>query len=262
MKKQVFVLGSPRSGTSLLSHALRNVAGYQGFNEGQVFAAVAPVIKALQQYYASVKSIQDHPKHMISLYPLGAVEESVLAIFRSIADETFGDGPWMDKTPGEPMIRSAVLLRRIWPDSFFIFTKRRGIENVLSRERKFSSHAFEFHCKQWAACMAAWKDVSAELGDGCLEVDQLDLAENPAAVARDLAAGLELPEGSVAELETVFRTVHPEDSGGQSRARTTLADTGWDSARQEIYRSVCGGIAEAYGYTLDATYRVEATMAA
>lgn len=262
MRKHVFIVGSPRSGTSLLCHALKSAAGYQGFAEGQVFSLIFPLMRALEQHYAGVKSVANHPNHMVSRFPLGMMEEVILGNFRDLASGALGDQPWIDKTAGEPMIRSSAYLKKIWPDSFFIFAQRRGIENVLSRQRKFPALPFELNCKYWAACMTAWKEVSPALGEQCCALDQIDLDENPDQVACALAHHLWLSSDVAKQIGILFKRTRPEDTGGRSRTRVSLESCGWNAAEQQTFLGICGGVSSDFGYTTDASYSTKPTIPA
>ena len=113
---------------------------------------------------------------------LGSVPEEFLAIgiknlFGKVFTETMGTGRWVDKTPGgTSMVEACPSLLEIFPRATFIFCKRRGIENVLSRLNKFKGGAFEAHCQGWAQTMETWLQVAPLLGQSAIEVDQTDMA--------------------------------------------------------------------------------------
>jgi hypothetical protein len=255
----IFVVGSPRSGTSLLAYAIKTVGGYAGYSEGQVFSLIAPLMKAIREHYESVASVSQNPKHMVSKFPQAAAQEMVLRGFRDLASMEFGGTDWIDKTPGAQMIQSAPFLRRIWPESFFVFAQRRGIENVLSRQQKFPHHAFEVNCELWATNMEAWLAVSDHL-DGChFSVDQIDLEEQPDQVAEALADSLMFDGGQAERVAEIFKTLRPEDSGGRARSRSTLSNCGWSLAERKTFMHICGAVSEAFGYTTDQSYRTKSS---
>ena len=47
MTKPIFILGSPRSGTSIIGLALRNGAGIVGYNEGHILSIIPPLIETI-----------------------------------------------------------------------------------------------------------------------------------------------------------------------------------------------------------------------
>ena len=106
---------------------------------------------------------------------------------------------WFDKSGHAEMIPAIPILRRLWPDSVYIFCKRRAIENVASRLKKFPAHDFERHCAGWAKTMAAWRGVRPELPPEIyLEVDQQDLIRDTEAISTRIAEPLEARRRAVA----------------------------------------------------------------
>jgi hypothetical protein len=261
VKQPVFVIGPARCGTSLLCHAIKKVGGYEGLAEGHVFDLIAPIMKAVGRHYVRFKSVADRPTQMISRFPRSRMEELVLQNFRPMAGEVFGAKPWLDKTPGPAMILSAPYILRIWPDAFFIFAHRRGIENVLSQQRKFPDRTFEFGCKYWADCMSAWSQVHGQLGHAYYMIDQVDLEESPERVARKVAAHLHLPAGCAETIAQIFTRARPENTGGRDRGRLALASCGWTREQQQTFLDVCGNVSAAFGYTTDESYRTVAAPA-
>lgn len=51
------------------------------------------------------------------------------------------------------MTLASPIVKELWPSSVFVFAKRRGIENVISRTRKFLGESLENHCADWARNM-------------------------------------------------------------------------------------------------------------
>jgi len=72
-------------------------------------------------------------------------------------------------------------------DEQFVFMKRREIENVASRMRKFKFD-FAHNCREWATVMEAWLSVREGVAEAALELDQLDVARGP-----DWSASSSLP---------------------------------------------------------------------
>src|SRR5687767_11132337 len=144
----IFVVGSVRSGTSAMMHALRDGAGIRGFNEG-VLAQLMPVLlAAIGNHYGT---FNQKPTTMLGSVPREFLENGIKNLFGRAFVETMGTGRWLDKTPGgAPMINACPTLLEIFPEAKFIFCKRRGVENVLSRQRKFPGRSVEAHCEGWA----------------------------------------------------------------------------------------------------------------
>src|SRR2546430_17539144 len=99
---------------------------------------------------------------------LGAIDskgwiERLAQTVRRIYRQLHPTDNFVDKTPGWPMLKALPALLVVWPNLRVVFTKRRGIENVLSRQRKFPDGVFESHCRDWAAAMETWLAVHAEI---------------------------------------------------------------------------------------------------
>src|SRR6185503_15022510 len=82
-------------------------------------------------------------------------------------------------------------LLEILPNAKFIFCKRRGIENILSRQTKFAGD-FEAHCQGWAFTMQAWLETAPQLGNSAIMVDQREMAVQPESAAGRIAEFLDL----------------------------------------------------------------------
>lgn len=173
----VFIVGSPRSGTSLLVVALRNAA-YFGFNEGNFFALLEQIYLVTDRHYAAFGA--DTPYCLMAHLDKQALKASIAELFKQIVERANSAAPWFDKSGNAAMIRQIPLLVQLWPEAHFIFAKRRGIENVASRLKKFPEITFENHCKGWANTMSAWRAVRAELPDlKCVEIEQQELILDP-----------------------------------------------------------------------------------
>ena len=183
--------------------------------------------------------------------------------FLSAIAEVFGKfqiqynpiNPWFDKTPDAAMIEAAPILATLWPSAVFVFARRRALENVVSRVKKFPSASFEAHCGSWAQSMAAWRGVR-DSGISAIEIDQYDVAHEPDATAARLAAFLALSGQSVTELLLEMKNSRPQRSDEHSTHRVlSLEACGWSDRQIETFQSRCSGEMAAYGYTLDQSYR-------
>jgi hypothetical protein len=242
-----FILGSVRSGTSAVMHALREGAGIRGFNEG-VFAHLMPVLlSAVDTHY---RTFIRKPTTMLGSVPRGFLEAGIKNLFGRAYIETMGAGRWLDKTPGGPqMVNACPALLEIFPAAKFIFCRRRGIENILSRQRKYPDHAFELHCNGWAKTMEAWIAVKPALAGCAVEVDQRDMAIRPEAVADTVCALLGLSPTESEGFLRVLRDHRIEQTRpAQDETPISLSETGWSLEEQETFRRICGPMMQAFGY--------------
>jgi hypothetical protein len=250
----LFIVGSPRSGTSILVLALR-AAGYRGFNEGNFFGLLATFDGIIDKYFRTFWT--DDPFVMMSRIDREEFKASLAELFKRIVDRENPVAPWLDKSGNADVINMIPVLLRLWPSAHFIYAKRRGLENIVSRVKKFPQYNFEYHCRDWAANMTAWRAARREVPDlRYLEVDQQDLIQSPGATSAQLAAFLNLSEAQAARLAATFRKERPQQtSAGTTERVLTLRSTGWSPQQIGLFTKICGPEMELFGYTLDDTYQ-------
>src|SRR4029077_6304744 len=127
-----------------------------------------------------------------------AFQKLVRRGFVKLVSDLYPTPRWLDKTPTVEMVRAAVLMKELWPNARFIFMKRRVVENLLSRRRKFPDGTTDSHYSDWAAVMTAWLAVREQLGNAALEIDHRQLVLNPEAVSFSISAFLGLPSSAAA----------------------------------------------------------------
>ena len=252
----VFVMGAARSGTSALSQGLLASTQYVGQDEGQILDLLAPLTRTVECFYQlkadEVRRLERNT--LIQRVPQRYVMDGIKAIFASAMREVFPGRRWIDKTPTVEMVRSIPLLLGIWPNARFIFMKRRALENLLSRERKFGAIDFEFHCREWADCMDAWEELRPALAGRALEIDQHELLRDGARVASAIAILLGLTANETAKLADVLVKHHPERTSTEPHAACDAETIPWTAQRWEIFDRVCGPALVRYGYSRDAGY--------
>jgi hypothetical protein len=251
----LFVVGSPRSGTSIVVMALL-AAGYSGYNEGNFLGLLTHLRRVTNNYFDTFWT--DDPFTMISRIDRQEFMASIAELFRRILDRENPVAPWLDKSGNPDVIRLIPVLVELWPSAHFIFAKRRGIENITSRVKKFPMYNFEYHCKDWAANMSVWRTVRRDLPSlPCLEVDQQDILRKAAATATQLGDFLNLAAPQRARLLAAFRKERPQQTDAGSTERVlTLQTTRWSPQQVELFMKHCKQEMDLFGYTLDESYRV------
>jgi hypothetical protein len=254
MHAPAFILGSPRSGTSILVTALQR-AGYRGFHEGHLLPLIRIIERAVDRQFETFAT--EGAKILISQVDRANLKARLTDIIGAEAAAHHGHGPWLDKTGGVEMIESVPTLCRIFPDARFVFAQRRAIENVVSRLVKFPRHGFEYHCTSWAKVMAAWRALRTALPElACIEIDQRDISAAPAETARRLADFLSIDDAACESMAATFTSRRPQETQPGSADRVlTLAGTGWSEAQKAIFSRVCDAEMQAAGYTTDESYR-------
>lgn len=251
----IFIVGSPRSGTSALVDVLL-AAGYSGFREGMFLSLLYGLDSVVSTHFLNFAGDATDEVLISKIVP-GSLKEDLFAIVKKHVESTNSTGPWFDKTGNAEMIMSIPIIRQLWPSSVFIFAKRRGLENVLSRMRKFPGYDFEYHCRDWAANMSAWREIRMLLStDSFIEVDQQDMIQRPEAVAASLCHFLHLDSSEL--IESTLRLTRPQQSESQSAERiVSLDDVNWSHEQLIVFGRYCAAEMEAYGYSIDNRYRAD-----
>jgi hypothetical protein len=253
----VFVVGAARSGTSAMAQALVKATRYQGFAEGHVLDIAIRVGNAVEQHLDR-KSIwvkhKDRGGYHLGRMPNARFEAATLAFLRSLTAD-FTSPYWMDKTPTYQMVASVPVLADAWPNARFLFMKRRGLENVRSRLRKFKGQNPTFACKDWTLIMSGWRNVRSSITGRFLEVDQYDMATDPALTAERVSALLQLDPKEAEGLRDCLSGERPEATGVPQDIVGDVAELGWSDEDLNQFREICGPEMSAYGYTYDGRYR-------
>ena len=253
----VFVVGAARSGTSAMAQALAKATRYMGFAEGHVLDIAIRVGNAVEQHLER-KSIWIRPMDRggfhLGRMPNARFEAATVEFLRSLSAD-FTTPYWMDKTPTYQMVASVPLLAEAWPKARFLFMKRRGLENVRSRLRKFLGQNFTQACKDWALIMSGWRNVRNSIPGRFLEVDQYDMATDPALTAERISSLLELVPKEAEGLRDCLSGEHPEATGVPQDIVGDVSELGWSDENLNQFREICGPEMSAYDYTYDGHYR-------
>jgi len=255
MQSPVFIVGSPRSGTSVLVDVLRSI-GYHGFQEGNFLTILHHLNAIIDRQY--VWFATEDKRVMVGNIDKGDLKRRLREIVRTIVNEVNPQEPWFDKTGNPEMILEIPTLRELWPTAVFIKAKRRGIENVMSRMKKFPTHPFEYHCSNWAKNMAAWRTIREQIASECfIEIEQRDMIQQPEQTAQRLCAFLRVEDSKLATAARVMNMNRPQESTKGSASRTSsLAESGWTTEQIEVFLKHCEAEMTAFGYTMDEQYSV------
>jgi Sulfotransferase family len=251
----IFILGSGRSGTSILTGAIRSGGQVEGYLEGHFLPLILFFMKDIEHYYFSKRSLLGDNRHMIADVSQDYVEKEIAEFFRKTCESLATDKVWLDKSPDSAMIKAAPYILNIWSKSKFIFAKRRGIENISSRLKKFSHVSFEEHCIMWKDCMESWLTVKDKLQHCSIEIDQRDIALNPKITAQKIGKFLDLEEEKVDKIAHIFITQRPQSTGSKEQDMASdIKEIGWTDQAIEIYRKHCNTVSEKFGYSDSSSY--------
>jgi Sulfotransferase family len=243
---KVFMVGSPRSGTSVLLRAMQAVCGLRAHGESHVIPAVAKAVFHLRSYYERFQG--GSADVLIRELHVDRIEEPVFDGIRAFYREIYGGMGWADKTPSDEAIYCVPLIRRIFPDAKILVTRRNGIEVVGSYRKKFGS-PFRDACENWSRVM---KGISRLRRDcpNILELDQFDLANDAEQVGVRIGAYLEMPTCS-ADLGT-FLKINREDrlSTHDWNTRLPLSAVDWSESEKSLFVELCGQEMKENGYAI------------
>lgn len=256
MRTPLFIIGSPRSGTSILVD-LALAAGYSGYREGMLLSLLTAISSATDRHFDIFASSQNK-EVLVSAIDRDEFKHKLFEVFKSVVEEYNSSTPWFDKTGNPEMIEAVPIIRMLWPDAIFIFAKRRGIENVVSRMKKFPVHNFEYHCRDWARNMAAWRTIRASVpaAQWC-EVDQQDMIQSPEAVVETVMSFTGCNPEHRERMQLTLRENRPQQTeAGSASQLHDIASLDWSDSYVSTFKRLCGDEMLAYGYTYDRTYRV------
>jgi len=231
-----------------------NNIGYEGYREGNFLSLMATIDGFIDRHFETFG--RDGSSVLASLVDKSDFKQRIQDVFASLTNELNPSPLWFDKTGNADMIHVIPTLRRIWPDSVFIFAKRRAIENVLSRLKKFPQHSFEYHCMDWAKNMRAWRDMRVSLPSQCFtEVDQQDMLHKPDECAHNVIQllGLDAEKEGVLR-STFFSNRAQETESGSAMKLHALESLPWTSEQKETFVANCDAEMKAYGYSYDSGY--------
>jgi len=249
----VFILGPARSGTSALALALLKTRRYEGFGEGHLLPLALELLRTVHAHY-DANPAREKDGTMLRHVPVRAFERMVRRGFIQLTRTSFPGGHWIDKTPTVEMVRAAPLMRELWPNARFIFLKRRVIENVISRMRKFPQDPLEYHYMDWCCVMQAWIDIRPVLKGSWIEVDHLDLARTPAEVAAKLSGFLGLSDVQAQKLASSLADDRPEQTSDDFGKVHSIEDLGLTGEERERFFKQCNPVMSAMGYDYSIRY--------
>ena len=257
VSQPIFVVGSPRSGTSILGFALQKTLAYECFAEGHLIPLLHDLLPNAQQYFVQSPATQLKVM-MLSQLDDHLIKAQLQNVIKNYYKEFFGPKGFIDKTPGIPMIKAIKYVQEMWPQAKFIFAKRRGIENVSSRLKKFPNVGFENHCQQWKQTNEHWYGLRGQLpSKQYLEVDQYDIQMQTTAIADKISNFLSLMPKQASTLQAVFTTVQLEKTRENVREKAkSITDVGWTSEQIKQFRAICGNTMSKFGYSENEQYYI------
>ena len=253
----VFIIGSPRSGTSILGWSLAQHGGFAIGHETDMFFELTHPQK-LQDVYRKVTARPDSPDW---LSQNGVDEDEFLASIglglNALMTSRGPDRRWIDQTPANTLV--ARTLARLFPGARFIHILRNGRSVVNSmvnfagvipedeREELIASGGlpkfatdFRCACETWVMYVTEALRFAANYPAVCLTVRNEVMRDDPFAGFDRIFAFLEVcAEPAAAEF---FRTEKLNSSfpahlppGG-----TDTAGSAWDAGDEALFETIVG----------------------
>ena len=242
---KVFIVGSPRSGTSITFYAMRQVMGLPGFGESHVF----PIFqRMIYDFYKYSKEFSENKEVMAHQLDTKTFKATLFEYINNLYRRVYAGESWVDKTPGGEGVRGIPVLLEAFPSAKIIIARRTGLETVSSIVKKFSV-PFDHACMIWN--VAARETIQIrQLNIGVLEVDQFDMTNNPTSTGQRITSFLGHPEKATAMAQFFAGTRTDQLSNHDWTRRVTLNDTGWTDSDKEKFVSICGPMMRAFGYPM------------
>jgi hypothetical protein len=253
-QRPVFILGAARSGTSAMAQALLKLGIFEGNEEGHVLDLMAHLSVALRKFYDLKADDLTGRNTTISRVPIEFFQERLDAMLIDLAPRLFSDSRWIDKTPNSDMVYLAPRLKKIWPNSRFIFMRRRFLENAASRARKFPEYEFERNAREWGRAMEAWLQVRSQLHGSAIEIDQKFLSEEPELVGDRVARFLSLTKIEEGRLTQALRYDMPERTSPNRPVDYDLSQMGWGDVENGYFAQYCEKPMRVFGYSTGTSY--------
>jgi hypothetical protein len=256
--KVTFIIGSHRSGTTVMGLAIQKIFGQKFHNE----CHVAPLFEKLVQQAKSIRSKSPNSKKegvLLSQIMPVEIEVEFHKMIRNIYSSFYGDNLIIDKTPGPEMLSALPFMLKVFPNAKVIFCKRRGIENVESRMRRFPSVKFNTHCSQWSRNMSEWRRIKEIINeefdhsDWFCEVEQYNLQFNPQKEVKKLEKLLDLNNKQKVQFINILKNKSPQQTSKPSKA-SCITNNSWTDEQREIFVISCAKEMELFNYSMNENY--------
>jgi hypothetical protein len=244
---KVFIVGAPRSGTSIMLRAMKDIIGLPGYGESHAIPAFQRIIQYVR---ADLSKFQKKDQNlMVKEIPIDDLEQHIGDFIRKFYHDIYPEGRWVDKSARGMAVSGLPLIETLFPDARLLMIRRNGIEVVVSHLKKFPDASFAHACRSWSKAMAGLGRARSNC-QNLLEIDQYDLQNDSDRVSHDIAAHLGTPDRAEA-LAAFFLNQRVQGSSTHDpKKRLRLDDTDWSPEDKEVFRQACGATMEKFGYEM------------
>lgn len=244
MTVNLFIVGTTRSGTSALRNAIAETR-FSGPGEGHSIGLLGAISESIGAYFKEHAEALKHGT-MLADWNRNEFWKDIVGAYQKQIRLTFPGAFYVDKTPNVLPIHFAKLIESSMENVCFVFCRRRGIDNVASKRKKFPTTSFYEHCTEWTDVISAWEAQKLQLASPVLELDFYELFSSPELLSIRISEFLGLPED-----ERALFLRHLLDNQPNSAPWSPLDSTGWSAEEHDMFRSVCGPTMTKFGYGSD-----------
>lgn len=238
----IFIVGAPRTGSSMLLMAIKAAFGLPGHGEGHFVPAIARVFDVFDEIRDGVPT----DGTMIGAVKPMKLEAVLLSFIRKRYALEFPEGSWVDKTPSPAAVRTVPWIYKAFPDAKVICTRRSGLEVVQSAMTKFGMD-IQGACATWLGPMHALIELQ-DRKVPLLEVEHRNLLElsMPAlsAISEHIGAG-----DKSAALRDFVRTRFFEATHGAPKRFNSLDQMPWTDEQKRYFETHCKVVMTRFGYS-------------
>ena len=154
MRSSLFILGSTRSGTSAIRNALAETR-YRGPGEGHTIGLLGSLRDTVDTYFRENEPALGHGT-LLKEWRRDEFWNDIVAAYLNQTTRVFPGDYYLDKTPNIIPVIFLDVITSSMPSPHFVFCRRRGIDNILSKRRKWPDTPFVIHCVEWRVVLDVW----------------------------------------------------------------------------------------------------------
>jgi hypothetical protein len=257
--KVTLVLGSPRSGTTIVGQMVQIGFAVESHGESHVAQGFDLLCREANQYFNQSQAAKTKGT-LCSEIPSLFVKSQLILAMRNLYQRIYRGADIVDKTPGNKMLQSLPLFFLAFPQAKVIYCRRRGIENIESRQRKFPKVSFKGHCEQWSRNIEIWKKVKLKISnklkhdDWFIEIEQYELANFGEKCSKDMVKFLEVPGTRLQSIINYQADNVLQKTAVNHQLAKSIEDTDWSDQDKKTFREICSSVMSECNYSYDANY--------
>jgi hypothetical protein len=257
--KVTLVLGSPRSGTTIVGQMVQIGFAVESHGESHVAQGFELLSTEAEKYFSQSTAAKTNGT-LCNEVPSLFVKAQLILAMRNLYQRIYRGADIVDKTPGNKMLQSLPLFFLAFPQTKVIYCKRRGIENIVSRQRKFPKVSFKGHCEQWSRNIELWKRVKRTISsrlkheDWFIEMEQYELANFGEKCSTEMVKFLEVPGTRLQSIINYQADNVLQKTAVNHQLAKSIDDTDWSAQDKTTFREICSKVMSECNYSYDNSY--------